>query len=183
MKTSHHVIEEPRFTRFVLQDPRFSWFWLVVRVYVGWAWVEAGWGKIHSAAWVGSQSGTALTGFINGALAKMVGDHPDVQGWYGNFLSHVVLPHVATWSHMVAWGELFVGIGLILGILTGIAAFFGLFMNLNFMLAGAVSINPILCALSIGLLLAWRAAGYLGIDYWLLPAIGTPWHPGKLIKS
>jgi thiosulfate dehydrogenase [quinone] large subunit len=176
----HHEIEEPGFAKFVLQNPKFAWFWLIVRIYVGWQWLEAGWGKIHSSGWVGPDAGGAISGFVNGALGKMNGAHPDVAGWYGWFLQHAVLPHAALWSHFVAYGELLVGIGLIIGILTGIAAFFGLFMNLNYLLAGTVSTNPILFVLALGLVLAWRVAGFLGLDYWVLPAIGTPWHPGKL---
>jgi hypothetical protein len=47
-------------------------------------------------------------------------------------------------SRFVHSGELLVGIGLIVGALTGIAAFFGVFMNMNLLLAGAVSINQII---------------------------------------
>lgn len=179
MDKNHHIVEEPRFAKFVLQNPKFAWFWLLVRVYVGWQWLEAGWGKIHSDLWVGEKAGTALSGFVNGALSKTAGAHPDVQGWYAWFLSHVILPHASVWSHLVAWGEVIVGIALIIGLLTGIVAFFGFFMNLNFLLAGAVSINPILLILAVGIILAWRVAGYLGFDYWALPTIGTPWSPGK----
>jgi thiosulfate dehydrogenase [quinone] large subunit len=57
------------------------------------------------------------------------------------------LPYAGTWSYIVAFGEVLVGIGLILGALTGIAAFFGIFMNFNYLLAGTVSTNPILLAL------------------------------------
>ena len=184
MDSSHHVIEEPKFTQFILTSPKFAWFWLIVRVYVGWQWLEAGWGKINSAAWVGNQSGAALSGFANGALGKMASatnTHPDVQNWYGWFLSHVILPHVSFWSHVVAYGELLVGVALIIGLLTGIAAFFGFFMNLNYLLAGTVSSNPVLLVLALFLVLAWRSAGFLGLDYWALPSIGTPWHPGKLV--
>src|SRR5438874_146546 len=74
------------------------------------------------------------------------------------------------------------GIGLILGILTGIAAFFGVFMNMNFLLSGAVSINPIIGGLAIFLVLAWRVAGYYGFDRWLLPLLGTPW-TGSLTRK
>ncbi len=182
MNNSHHVIEEPKFTQFVLQNPKFAWFWLIVRVYVGWQWLEAGWGKIHNPAWVGHTAGGAISGFVNGALAKTAGAHPDVQGWYGWFLSHVVLPHPAFWSHLVAYGELVVGVALILGLLTGIAAFFGFFMNLNYLLAGTVSVNPILLVLAMGIILAWRSAGFFGLDYWALPALGTPWHKGTLLS-
>lgn len=177
MDTTHHVIEEPKFAKFILQNPKFAWFWLIVRVYVGWEWLQAGWEKVHSAAWVGSQSGTAISGFVNGALGKTAGSNPDVQGWYASFLRDVILPHPAFWSHLVSYGELLVGIALIIGLFTGIAAFFGMFMNLNYLLAGTVSVNPILFVLALGLVLAWRVSGFLGLDYWALPAIGTPWSP------
>jgi thiosulfate dehydrogenase [quinone] large subunit len=177
---NHHIIEEPKFAQFVLQNPKFAWFWLIVRVYVGWQWLEAGWEKIHSVSWVGQNAGVALTGFLNGSIAKVGGAHPDVQSWYGWFLQNVVLPHASLWSYFVAYGEFLVGVALILGFLTGIAAFFGFFMNLNYILAGTVSTNPILFVLALGLILAWRVAGFLGLDYWLLPALGTPWHPGTL---
>lgn len=180
---NHHTIEEPKFAQFLLQNPKFSWFWLIVRVYVGYEWLMAGWEKVQSPVWVGSNAGGALSGFVNGALGKVAGAHPDVSGWYAWFLQHAVLPHASLWSHFVAYGELLVGVALILGILTGIAAFFGLFMNLNYLLAGTVSTNPILFVLALGLVLAWRVAGFLGLDYWILPAIGTPWHPGTLARK
>jgi thiosulfate dehydrogenase [quinone] large subunit len=171
-------VEESPVAKFLFADTRLAWFWLLVRLYVGWQWLHAGWGKITSETWVGSESGKALTGFLNGAFKKTAGEHPDVQGWYADFLQNVVLPHASLWSHMIAWGEVIVGIALLIGFLTGIAAFFGLFMNLNFLLAGTVSINPILFVLSLGLFMAWRVAGYFGADRYVLPLLGTPWHPG-----
>jgi hypothetical protein len=71
--------------------------------------------------------------------------------------------------------EVLVGIALILGLLTGIAAFFGIVMNLNYLLAGAASTNPILGFLALFLILAWRVAGYYGLDRYVLPLLGTPW--------
>lgn len=139
----------------------------------------AGWEKINSPAWVGDSSGAALTGFIQGALKKTAEFckplpapcHPDVQGWYASFLENVVLPNASLWSHMVAWGEVFVGIALILGLLAGFAAFIGAFMNLNFMLAGTVSINPMMFTVSIFVILAWRVAGHWGLDRFVLPKL------------
>jgi thiosulfate dehydrogenase [quinone] large subunit len=32
------------------------------------------------------------------------------------------------------------------------------------------------------LILAWRNAGYYGVDRYLLPALGTPWQPGKVFR-
>jgi thiosulfate dehydrogenase [quinone] large subunit len=175
-------IPEPPLARFLFADTRIAWLWLIIRVYVGWEWLNAGWGKLQNPAWFGASAGSALTGFVNGALQKTEGAHPDVSGWYATFLQSVVLPNVTLWSNLVTIGELLVGIGLILGALTGIAAFFGSVMNANFLLAGAVSTNPLLFILGTWLVLAWRTAGWWGLDRWLLPLLGTPWAPGQIAQ-
>jgi thiosulfate dehydrogenase [quinone] large subunit len=81
---------------------------------------------------------------------------------------------------VITFGEMAVGFGLIIGLLTGVAAFFGAFMNMSFLLAGSASTNPVLFTLAIGLILAWKVAGYYGVDRYLLPMLGTPWRPGTL---
>lgn len=175
-------IPEPPITRLLFADTRLAPLWLVIRLYVGYEWLVAGWEKIANPAgvWVGSKAGTALTGFIHGALQKTSGDHPDVTGWYASFLQHVVLPNAALWSYFVAFGEVLVGLGLIVGLFTGIAAFFGGLMNANYLLAGTVSSNPILFILTTWLVLAWRVAGYWGLDRWALPLLGVPGALGVL---
>lgn len=175
-------LEEPPVARTLFGDVRFAWIWLILRLYVGYEWLSAGWGKLHNPAWVGSQAGTALSGFVNGALTKVSGAHPDVQTWYAWFLQHLVLPNVSIWSYVVSIGEVLVGIALILGLFTGIAAFFGSFMNMNYLLSGSVSTNPILLLIAVLLVLAWRTAGWLGLDRWVLTALGTPWRPGLVFK-
>jgi len=160
-----------------------SWLWLIVRLYVGYEWLIAGWAKVQNPAWFGSSAGSALTGFLKGALAKATGEHPDVQGWYAGFLQNVVLPNASVWSNLVAVGEVLVGIALILGIFTGIAALFGSFMNFNYLLAGTVSTNPVLLFLATFLVLAWKTAGWIGLDHWLLTLLGTPWAPGRVFTS
>ncbi len=157
--------------QFLFADRRMAWLWLVVRLYVGWVWLMAGWEKIGDPVWTGGQSGVALTGFVKGALAKTVGEHPDVSGWYASFLQNFVANHAAFWSYLVAYGELIVGIALILGLFTTLAAFFGGFMNLNYLLAGTVSINPQLLVLALLLLAAHKIVGWWGLDRWILPRL------------
>ncbi len=176
-------IGEPRFAKFIFADTRFAWFWLIVRVFVGWQWLHAGWEKLQNPAWVGDKAGTALHGFLMGALKKASGEHPDVSGWYASFIQNVADHHVVLFSHLVTYGEILIGAALILGMLTGIAAFFGTFLNLNFLFAGAVSINPILLLFQIFLVLAWRIAGWIGVDRYLLGALGTPWQGGTLFNK
>lgn len=126
--------------------------------------------------WVfSSTDGAAIKGFVAGALTKSTGAHPSVQNWYAWFLQNLVEPYAAFWAYVVTFGEVLVGVGLIVGALTGVAAFFGLVMNLNYLLAGTVSTNPILGGLAILIVLAWRVAGYYGVDRYLLPYLGTPW--------
>ena len=60
------------------------------------------------------------------------------------------------------------------------SAFFGALMNMSFLLAGSASSNPVLFTAAIGLMLAWRVAGYYGLDRYLLPMLGTPWRPGTI---
>jgi thiosulfate dehydrogenase (quinone) large subunit len=173
----------PPISKFLFADTRLSWVWLILRIYVSWEWLEAGWAKVNSPLWVGSTAGGALIGFVKGALQKSSGAHPDVSGWYAVWLKDVVLPNASLFSHMVAFGELAVGLGLFFGLFTGIAAFFGATMNMNYLFAGTVSINPIMVLIQLFLILAWRVAGWIGLDQWILPMIGTPWKPGSFFSS
>jgi thiosulfate dehydrogenase (quinone) large subunit len=85
--SNHRVtIGEPPIAHALVADTRFSLLWLILRVYVGYQWLVAGYEKFINPAWTGAKSGTGLGGFIAGALKKTAGDHPDVAGWYASFL-------------------------------------------------------------------------------------------------
>ena len=178
-----YIVTDPPFAVALFGDVRWAWIWLIVRLYVGYQWLVAGYDKVINPAWVGVKAGTALQGFLNNAISLTTGAHPAVQAWYASFVKFAILPYVRTWSYVVAFGEILVGLGLILGIFTGIAAFFGFFMNMNYMLAGSLSTNPILLFLSIFLILAWKTAGWWGLDRWVLVDLGTPWSPGLAFQG
>lgn len=173
-------IEDPPVARALFGDVRWSWVWLVLRLYVGYQWFAEGLDKITSPVWGGAHAGVALTTWLAKSLTKAHGAHPDVQGWYAAFLQNVVVPHAAFFSVLVSYGEFLVGLGLILGLFTGIAAFFGTVMNASYLLGGTVSINPILFGLASLLVLAWKTAGWWGLDRWVLARVGTPWHRGPI---
>ncbi len=178
-------IPEPPIARFLFADTRLAPLWTIIRLYLGYEWLMAGWEKLTNpaGAWVGATAGTAISGFLKGALAKTAGDHPDVSGWYATFLQQVALPNAVVFSYLVTFGEILVGVALILGLLTGFAAFFGGFMNASYLFAGTVSTNPVLLLLAILIILAWRVAGYWGLDRWALPLLGVPGFPGTFFKS
>jgi len=170
----HIIVPENPVSQFLFSSTKSAWIWLIIRLYVGYTWLNAGWHKVTSDAWTGQNAGAAIRGFIQGALAKAE-EGKDVTGWYASFLEHVALPNAKVFSYMVAFGELLVGLGLIVGLFTGIAAFFGGFMNVSFLFAGTLSSNPLLFVLATWLVLAWKVAGWYGLDRWALSYLGTPW--------
>ena len=169
------IVREPRFIQWLMNDPRASWIWLPLRLWLGAKWIDAATHKLGNAAWV--ETGFAVKGFWEGAVAIPETGRPAISfDWYRNFLQSLLDAEAYSWlAPLVAYGELLIGIALILGVFTGIAAFFGAFMNWNFMMAGSASSNPVLLMIAIGLILAWKVAGFVGLDFFLLYHLGTPW--------
>lgn len=172
---NNRTVEDPGIAKFLFTDTRAAWFWLIVRIWLGYKWIDAGLHKVGNPAW--TQTGEAVKGFWTGAVAIPEAGKPAISfDWYRSFLQTMLDAEAYTWmASLIAYGELLVGIALIVGMFVGIAAFFGGLMNFNFMMAGTASTNPVLFTLAIGLILAWKVAGYIGLDYFLLRWLGTPW--------
>jgi thiosulfate dehydrogenase (quinone) large subunit len=169
-------VEGPAFTRFLFSNTRAGWFWLPVRLFLGFSWLQSGWGKLENPAW--TEGGEALRGFWERAVAipDAPARPPISYQWYRDFIQLLLDNNAESWfAWLVMIGEVAIGVALIVGLLTGIAAFFGAFMNMSFLLAGTASTNPVMFTLAIGLVLAWRVAGYYGLDRYVLPMLGTPW--------
>jgi thiosulfate dehydrogenase (quinone) large subunit len=169
-------IQDPPLARFLFSDTRMAWVWLVVRVYLGYQWLEAGLHKL-TPAWL--DGGEALKGFWERAVMMPAEGRPPISyDWYRSFIQFMLDTGSYSWfAKLVVYGEILIGIGLILGAFVGVAAFFGALLNWNFIMAGAASTNAVLFTLAILLMLAWKIAGYIGLDYYLLPLLGTPWKP------
>ena len=173
------LIQDPPIAQFLFQNSKASIIWLIVRLYIGYEWLEAGWHKFTDPAWM--ETGQGILGFWTRALGNAPNGKPIiVYDWYRTFIQFLVDSGSHPWfAKAIVFGEIAVGLGLILGALVGVAAFFGALMNMSFLMAGTVSTNPILFFAAILLILAWKNAGYIGIDRYLLPMLGTPWkQPG-----
>ena len=186
-------IPESPISHFFFADRRMAWFWLIMRLYLALSWLGAAVGKLTGydlvngklyPPWVlGGHDGEAITAFAKYVIAhggaSPFAAFPEwfvgASDGYISFLQSIVLPHAALFSYLVTFGELLVSLGLIFGAFTSIAAFFGMFMNLNFIMTGVVSVSPTMAILALFIVLAWRIAGYYGVDRWLLPLLGTPW--------
>jgi thiosulfate dehydrogenase (quinone) large subunit len=168
-------VEGPAFTRYLFGNTRAGLFWLPIRLFVGFQWIEAGWHKLSGAGWI--DGGDSLLGFWKSAVTVPAQGKPPISyEWYRGFLQTLIDNHAQGWfAWLVTLGELAIGVGILVGALVGIAAFFGATMNMSFMLAGSASTNPVLFFFGVGLILAWRVAGYYGVDRYLLPMLGVPW--------
>lgn len=158
----------------------------ILRIYVGWQWLSRGIDKnfgADSINWVGSQAGAHVTTFMQGAVQKSLGPHPDVQWLYVDFAQYIALPHATIFSMLTAWGELAVGITLILGCFTTAALLGALFLNFNYLFAGTVSINPLLILLEMTLLWIGSAVYYLGLDHILLPKVRKIFFIGGKVRT
>lgn len=178
-KRESYTLQDPPLARLLFSDTRLAGLWLVVRLWLGWQWFQAGWNKLGNPGWM--DTGVAIQKFWERAVAIPEQGKPAIAyDWYRGFLQFLLEGgHYVWFAKLIAVGETVVGIALILGAFTGIAAFFGAFMNWHFVMAGTASTNALLLAAGVLLVMAWKTAGWIGLDRWLLPATGTPWQPGK----
>ena len=101
----------------------------ILRIAVGYHFLTAAWPKVTGK-------------FLNGQtlaeeLAKTAMKDPFA--WHRSFILGFVVPHSHSFSHLVAFGELAIGISLLFGCLVRISALFGAFHNLNILLAIAIA--------------------------------------------
>lgn len=186
-------IEEPKAARWLFASPAAAPIWLVARLWLGYQWLHAGWEKItgtesgwHWAftpdSWLRTSAG--LKGFAGFALTGAGKPHAAVNyGWYAAFLRWIERSGAGFMAPMIALGEFLIGAALMLGLFTAVAAFFGGMLTVSFGLAGVAGVNPVFFLIEVLLILAWRNAGYYGLDRYVLPALGTPWRPGTVFRK
>ncbi|MBK8834100.1 MAG: DoxX family membrane protein [Anaerolineae bacterium] len=175
------LIDEPPIAKFLFSDRRMAIFWVVVRVLIAIDWINAGIHKVEDPAWL---NGSAIKAFwARIVVIPAAPASPTIKfDWYRVFINGLLNSGSHTWfGPLVAWGELLIGIALLIGAFTGIAAFFGALLNWNFIMAGSASTNGLLLIAAVGIMLAWKIAGYIGADFFLLRLIGVPWK-GEEVK-
>jgi thiosulfate dehydrogenase [quinone] large subunit len=158
---------------FMFRNPKAGLAWLSVRLFVGFSWLEAGLHKAQGSGWL--DGGSSLAGFWKGAVAIPATGSPKITfDWYRDFLNILITNHAEKWfSWLIVFGEIAIGVGLIVGAVVGVAAFFGALMNMSFMLAGSASTNPVLFLLAVALLLGRRVSGYYGLDRYVNEFLAT----------
>ncbi|MDZ7702056.1 MAG: DoxX family protein [Halobacteriales archaeon] len=97
-----------------------AWFVLALRLMMGYAFFHAGWTKIVAAEPFGA-SGYLLHAIPEASPLYGTFQWMGSTAWFADFLA-IAVPY----------GELLIGLGLLFGVLTRLAAFFGAFMMLMF---------------------------------------------------
>ena len=161
---------------------------LLLRLYLGYDFLKAGIEK-----WQTGFDAKAVDGFLKGGLAQThdallatkgaaAATHASVSDTWGWLISNIFLPNSGIFAFVVKTGEVLVGIGLILGCFTMLAAFFAMAMNFSFLLTGTVSTNPQM-VLGLLIIIAIGVASYeIGVDRFFMkkliakfPRLGKGW--------
>lgn len=167
-------------TNWLFRSKYASVIWLAVRLWLGYQWLNAGyqkiWGSEKMAFWYGG--GVGVYGFAKAGVAANSTPMGAVgYGWWASFLHNFVMPNASWIAKCISLGELAIGIGLILGLFTGVAAFAAVTLNFTYMMTGSAGVNPFYALLGVCLVLAWRNAGLIGLDSFALRRIhlGSVW--------
>jgi thiosulfate dehydrogenase [quinone] large subunit len=185
-----NILEGPsgnlRFADWLFRSRAAGVLWLVARLWLGYEWLNAGyqklWGSEKAAFWYGG--GAGVKGFSTAGIAgSATGKGGASYGWWAGFLHNFVIPNSSWIAKLVTLSELAIGALLILGLFTGAAAFAGIGLNIIYMFSGSAGVNPAYAIVSLFLILAWRNAGYFGLDRFALPAVRDLFHHSTHAKE
>ncbi len=178
--TKAPIIAQPGNTREIGKPVhKFSWWTdtqlsgrvlLPLRLFLGITFVYAGIQKLTDPQFFNPQA----AGFIGKQILAFANGSP-----IHNFLLHVALPHAMFFGLLVAFGEIAIGIGTLLGFLFRPATFFGILLNLMFFLSASWHVHPYFYGADIVFVFAWiplllagpTGSGLPSIDALLVPRI------------
>src|SRR5262245_21461667 len=96
----------PPIARYLFSNTQVAWIWLIARVWLGFAWIEAASHKVTDPAWAGG-NGEALKAFWERALATAPTGKPVIAvDWYRDFIQALYNAEAWTWmAPIIAWSE------------------------------------------------------------------------------
>lgn len=137
-----------------------------LRLFIGIGWIRASLEKIVSPGW---PQGTALAEFFNQQLTSGHIVFP----FYRHLITDVFAPHALTMSWIIMSGQMLVGLAVMFGVFTNFALLWGLFMNINFVLAGQITPSAFYIVIQTVLIVA-NAGAVFGLDRLISPRVPIP---------
>jgi len=148
----------PRVFAWLRENKYATVAWLAVRVWIGIMWIQAGWSKVFGAENPSflHHNGAGVAGFASGPNAAY--------SWWASIMHSFVVPNASWIAVIVAFGELAIGLGLVVGFLTRTAALASLLLLFTYVMSGTASVTAFyaLCALIV--LATWRTSTWISVD-------------------
>jgi thiosulfate dehydrogenase [quinone] large subunit len=132
--------------------------WTAMRVWLGVMWIQAGSAKLwgaEAAAFV-HNNGAGVAGFAaHGTPAY---------SWWGSFLHGFVVPNAGALGVLIAVAEFSIGVALVAGLFTRLAALGSLALLFTYVMSGTASVCAFYALFAIVILVMWRTSSWIGID-------------------
>ncbi len=141
-----------------------AWVLLPLRLFLGITFVYAGLQKLTDPQFFDPQA----VGYIGKQLTVFARNSP-----LHDLLLNVAAPHAAFFGALVAYGELAIGLGVLLGLLLRPAAFFGALLSFIFFLSASWNVHPYFYGPDIVFFFAWLPVMFAGPEHAVLPAVDT----------
>jgi thiosulfate dehydrogenase [quinone] large subunit len=132
--------------------------WTAMRVWLGIMWIQAGSAKLWGAENPGflHNHGAGVAGFAAHGVPAY--------SWWGSFLHNFVVPNAGWIAVLVAVAEFTIGIALVAGLFTRVAALGSLALLFTYVMSGTASVCAFYALFAIVILTMWRTSSWLGID-------------------
>jgi thiosulfate dehydrogenase (quinone) large subunit len=131
--------------------------WTAMRVWLGVMWIQAGSAKL----W-GAESAAFLHG--GAGVAGFAAHGTPAYSWWGSFQHGFVVPNADWIGVLVAVAEFSIGIALVSGLFTRIAALGSLALLFTYVMSGTASVCAFYAAFAIVILVMWRTSSWIGVD-------------------
>jgi thiosulfate dehydrogenase [quinone] large subunit len=147
-----------RAVEFLTRSKLMAVGFLAVRVWVGIMWMQAGWAKLWGKenAFFLHNGGAGVAGFAAHGTPAYT--------WWGSFLHSFVVPNAGWIGILVAVGEFAIGVCLVLGLFTRIAALASLALLFTYIMSGTASVCAFYALCALVVLATWRISTWIGLD-------------------
>ena len=135
-----------------------SLVWTAARVWLGIMWLQAGVSKIWGA------ESPAFMHNGGAGVAGFAGHGTPAYSWWGSFMHSFVVPNAGWIAVSVALAEFAIGVLLVAGLFTRVAALASLGLLFTYVMSGTASVCAFYALFAIVLLVMWRTASYIGAD-------------------
>lgn len=177
--TSGGDMKNPGLIRFIFNDPRTAPVWAVIRILVGLQWLSIAIPKLNNPGWMEGGEIVRFWWTQQTAIPES-GPPPIIYGWYRDFLSGMLNAGAYEWmAPLIVYAEILFGVLFITGAFVGFTGLAAAFLHWNYLLAGSAGNNGLMFPATILLIVAWKVAGYYGLDYFLMRRVSALWSPRR----